>query len=111
MNLIHNERTKLLATGLNNTGVATVVTAFVAPIAAFFYGSPNAAANALWPLIGLAWLLVGLCLNALHTPCLGDFENDEPSDLSAGGAIRAIGDRRRNHLLVDRSRRSWSSSS
>jgi hypothetical protein len=31
MSLIHNERVKLLATALNNTAVATVVTAVVAP--------------------------------------------------------------------------------
>jgi hypothetical protein len=39
MSLVYNERTKLLATALNNTGVATVVTAVIAPVAAFLYGS------------------------------------------------------------------------
>jgi hypothetical protein len=45
MNLVHNERTKLLATGLNNVAVATIVTAIIAPIVGFLYGSPSAAAT------------------------------------------------------------------
>jgi hypothetical protein len=39
MSLIENERTKLLATAMNNTAVATIVTAIVAPVAGFLYGS------------------------------------------------------------------------
>jgi hypothetical protein len=39
-NLIHNERTKLLATALNNTAVATLVTAIIAPVVGLLYGTP-----------------------------------------------------------------------
>ena len=49
MSLIHNERVKLLATALNNAAVATVVTAVIAPIAAFLYGS-IVVASTWWPL-------------------------------------------------------------
>jgi len=45
VSLVHNERVKLLATALSNTGVATVVTAIIAPIAGFLYGSPTAVAS------------------------------------------------------------------
>jgi hypothetical protein len=49
MSLIRNEQTKLLATALNNTAVATVATAIIAPMAAFLYGS-NALVSSWWPL-------------------------------------------------------------
>ncbi len=71
MSLIHNERTKLFATALNNTAVATVVTAIVAPIVGFLYGSPSAAATRWWPLIGMAWLLVGVGLHIFAHIALG----------------------------------------
>lgn len=51
-NLVRNERTKLLATALNNTGVATPVTAIIAPVAWFLYGTPTITATKWWPLIG-----------------------------------------------------------
>ena len=38
MSLIHNERTKLISTALNNAAVATIVTSFVAPVAGYLYG-------------------------------------------------------------------------
>jgi hypothetical protein len=76
MNLIHNERTKLLATALNNSAVATTVTAIVAPIVGFLYGSPNLAATRWWPLIGAAWLLVGLGLHILGQIVLGRLKDD-----------------------------------
>jgi hypothetical protein len=71
MNLIHNERTKLLATALNNTAVATMVTAIIAPIVGSLYGSPSAAASKWWPLIGIVWLLVGLGLHVAAQVVLG----------------------------------------
>jgi hypothetical protein len=70
MSLIHNERTKLLATALNNAAVATMATAIVAPIAGILYGS-TPAANAWWPLLGLVWLLVGLGLHLAAQHVLG----------------------------------------
>lgn len=39
MSLIHNERTKLLAAGLNNLGVATLATGILAPTIGVLYGS------------------------------------------------------------------------
>jgi hypothetical protein len=38
MSLVHNERVKLVATALNNTAVATLATAFLAPAVGFLYG-------------------------------------------------------------------------
>jgi hypothetical protein len=35
MSLVQNERTKLLATALNNVSVATIVTGIIAPIVGF----------------------------------------------------------------------------
>jgi len=37
MDAIFNERTRLLATFLNNVGVATIVTSIIAPAVNFFY--------------------------------------------------------------------------
>jgi hypothetical protein len=71
MSLIHNERMKLLATALNNTAVATVATALIAPIVGFLYGSPSLAASRWWPLIGAAWLLIGLGLHLVAWAVLG----------------------------------------
>lgn len=52
MSLIENERTKLLATALNNVGVATIITGVVAPTVATLYGAPAAGAGQWWVLIG-----------------------------------------------------------
>jgi hypothetical protein len=71
MSLIRNERVKLLATALNNTAVATVVTAIVAPIAGFLYGSPTITANSWWWVIGIIWLLVGVVLHIVAQAVLG----------------------------------------
>lgn len=38
MNLIHNERLKLLATAMNNVAIAVVVTGAVAPVLGSLYG-------------------------------------------------------------------------
>jgi hypothetical protein len=76
MHLIHNERTKLLATGLNNTAVATIVTAIIAPVVGFLYGSPSAAASRWWSVIGLVWFLVGLALHVTAQFVLGRLRDD-----------------------------------
>jgi p-aminobenzoyl-glutamate transporter AbgT len=70
MNLIHNERIKLLATALNNTAVATLVTVVIAPIAALLYGSV-AIASAWWPLLGFAWIFAGSSLHLTAQLTLG----------------------------------------
>jgi len=63
MSLAYNERIKLLATALSNMAVATVVTAIIAPVVGFLYGSPTATATRWWWLIGVVWLLVGVGLH------------------------------------------------
>ena len=69
-NLIQNERVKLFATALNNAGVATLVTALIAPAATFLYGSSHAS-RSYWWLIGAAWFLVGLVLHLMAQFALG----------------------------------------
>jgi len=71
VHLIHNERTKLLATALNNTAVATLVTALVAPAVSFLYNTPNATAGRWWVLIGAVWFAAGLGLHVLAQIVLG----------------------------------------
>jgi hypothetical protein len=70
VNLIRNERTKLLATALNNLAVAIVATAIIAPVAGILYGS-TAVATAWWPLLALAWISVGLGLHIGAQRALG----------------------------------------
>ena len=70
MSLIQNERIKLLATALNNVGVATIVTALIAPAAAFLYGSGHASTGH-WGLIGAAWLVGGVTLHLLAQLVVG----------------------------------------
>jgi hypothetical protein len=65
MSLLENERTKLVATALNNTAVATIVTAVIGPIAGAFYGFANTAPNRSWFLIGALWFLIGIGLHLL----------------------------------------------
>ena len=54
MNAIHNERVKLTATALNNTGIAAVVTGMVAPVASTLYGT-TILIRPFWWLIAAAW--------------------------------------------------------
>ena len=71
MSLIENERTKLLATALNNTAVATVVTAVIGPIAGLLYGFANATPSRSWFVIGVLWFLIGIGLHYLAQLVLG----------------------------------------
>jgi Na+/melibiose symporter-like transporter len=70
MSLVQNERIKLLATAISTTGVATVVTAFIAPIAAALYGSTTVTARGWW-VISIIWLLVGFTLHLIAQAILG----------------------------------------
>jgi hypothetical protein len=70
MSLVTNERIKLFATALSNTGVATIVTAIIAPMAGLLYGT-SAIASSQWPLIGLAWFFGGLALHITAQIVLG----------------------------------------
>jgi len=71
MNLIHNERMKLLATGLNNLAVATLVAGILAPIAGVLYGTSSASGNRGWLLVTLIWLCAGFGLHVLGRIVLG----------------------------------------
>jgi hypothetical protein len=73
MSLVHNERMKLLASAMSNTGVATIVTAIVAPMAGFLYGSP-VPSGGWWPLVALAWFLGGISLHISAQLLLGRLE-------------------------------------
>jgi len=70
MELIHNERMKLLATALNNSAVATIVTAVIAPTASLLYGL-TAIATGWWLAMALVWFLGGLSLHITAHLVLG----------------------------------------
>ncbi len=63
MSLVHNERTKLTATLLNNVAAATLVTGVVGPNVALSYGLPGPAGGWSALLITVVWLLAG---SAIH---------------------------------------------
>jgi hypothetical protein len=54
MDAIHNERTKLIATPLNNLGVATVAGGILAPSIGYFYGSAALNTGGWWFMIAVA---------------------------------------------------------
>lgn len=65
MTLVHNESVKLLATTLNNVGIASIVTGVVAPSVGFIYGVGQPIPPL--KLFGavLAWLAVGVALHLM----------------------------------------------
>ena len=71
MSMIHNERTKLLATALNNVGVATLITGVVAPTVATLYGATNVGGDRLWFLVAGVWLLAGIGLHLVAQLIIG----------------------------------------
>jgi hypothetical protein len=71
MSLIENERTRLLATALNNVAVATVATALIAPTASFPYAEGRSAFQ-IWRLdMAPVWFAGGLCLHLFAHIVLG----------------------------------------
>lgn len=70
MTLVHNERTKLLATALNNIAVATLATAIIAPVAGLLYGS-SSMASSWWPVVGLVWMVMRASLHVAAHYVLG----------------------------------------
>ena len=60
---MRNERTKLLATALNNIAVATFVTALVAPTVSHLYGFSHPAGGARVILIGIAWFSASVAIH------------------------------------------------
>ena len=72
MKTVHNERTKLLATALNNLGVAIWATAILAPSASLLYGTSNSTTSVWWYVsIATIWFLVGVTLHLLARAVLG----------------------------------------
>ena len=59
MSLVENEQTKLLAAALNNTAVAIIITAVVAPLASFLYGAQTVRGDYWFGLL-IIWFLVGI---------------------------------------------------
>lgn len=70
MSLIENERTKLLATALNNTAVAIIITAVVTPIAGFLYGIQTVVSQ-YWPILLVIWFSVGIGIHLFAQALLG----------------------------------------
>jgi hypothetical protein len=70
MSLVQNERIKLFATALSTTGVATVVTSFIAPISGYLYGSSSVSGGNWW-LVSIVWLFVGFALHLVAQIVLG----------------------------------------
>lgn len=58
MTQIHNEQTKLLATGVNNVAVACIVIGFVTPISGMGFGAANAPPLSIGT-VAFAWILAG----------------------------------------------------
>jgi hypothetical protein len=61
MGLIHDERTKLSATALNGTAVASIAAGLITPPAAVSFGVPGAGAHGAFTttLFAFSWLAVG----------------------------------------------------
>ncbi|MDP9096157.1 MAG: hypothetical protein M3N26_06335 [Pseudomonadota bacterium] len=60
--LVRNERTKLLATGLNNLGIATIVAGSIGPLIARSYGASTVNGVLLPGLLAFIYLVGGISL-------------------------------------------------
>ncbi len=69
-NLVHNERTKLLAGALNTLGTTTIASALILPGIAAAYGLTHPPGR-WWPVIGFVWLIVGAGLHVAAQAVLG----------------------------------------
>lgn len=63
MSLIHNERTKYLATFANSIGIAAIVAGVITPLVAATYGLSGSSIGWFTVLISLAWFLTGTALH------------------------------------------------
>ncbi|HWK93794.1 MAG TPA: hypothetical protein VNR39_00085 [Pseudolabrys sp.] len=70
MDLIRNERTKLLANAVNNTAVAVIVTTVITPLAGLLYGI-QPVPGAIWFAYWFLWLFVGVGLHFSAQAVLG----------------------------------------
>jgi hypothetical protein len=71
MSLVHNERTKYLATLLNTVAAGTILAGVVAPIIAFTFGMPGPISGSFAMLISSVWLLTGAVLHYVVRRILG----------------------------------------
>ena len=69
-NLVHNERTKLLATALSTLGTTTIASALILPGIAAAYRLTHPPGR-WWPFIGTVWLIVGIGLHMAAQAVLG----------------------------------------
>ena len=70
--LVTNEQTKLLATSLNNLGIATVVAGSIGPLIAKTYGAANANGFVLPALLAFVYLVAGVALMLIARLVLKD---------------------------------------
>lgn len=71
MSLIHNERTKYLATFVNTVAAGTIIAGVVAPLIPFTFGMPGPISGGFAIAVSLVWLLVGAALHAMVRIILG----------------------------------------
>ncbi|SFJ43244.1 hypothetical protein [Methylobacterium brachiatum] len=71
MSLIHNDCTKLSATALNGTAIASIAAGFITPLAAVSLGVPGARGALRATLFAVAWLAVGSIPRLTARPLLG----------------------------------------
>ncbi|MGC1861896.1 MAG: hypothetical protein WA733_12430 [Methylocystis sp.] len=73
MSLIHNERTKLLATALNTAAGSSFAVGVLAPIAAAFYNVSGTSGVALWTIIigVVIWFFTAAALHLAARHILG----------------------------------------
>lgn len=71
MSLIHNERTKYLATLLNTVAAATIAAGVVAPAVAFTFGLPGPISGGYTVAISVSWLFAGCVLHYVVRRILG----------------------------------------
>ncbi len=70
--LVQNEQTKLLATGLNNLGIATIVAGAIGPLIAKTYGASGVNGFVLAGLLAVVYLLAGVSLMLIARIVLKD---------------------------------------
>jgi len=71
MSLVRNERIKLVATALNNVGIATIVTALIVPGVSSVYNPSWPLPSHWWLAVAGVWLVAGISLHLLAIATLG----------------------------------------
>ncbi len=73
--LVHNERMKLAAVGLNNIGVAMLAAGIFGPLSAFIYGTSTAETYGWWLMDGLFWIFSGVGIHMAGQAFLGRLQS------------------------------------